>query len=106
MYVFGEDRMPHKLHISLNDVTSSTISVQGQYYKVHNIVSHHGPSALSGHYASYHKQSRGWMLVNDSHLTRTLQPDTNSSVYISFYVCKATSWSSLTMLIVKILKNN
>ena len=55
VYVFREDGMPHKLHISEDDVTSSTISVQGQCYKVHNIVSYHGPSALSGHYISYHK---------------------------------------------------
>ena len=85
VYVFGEDGMPHKLRISVDDVTSSAISVQAQCYKVHNIVSHHGPSALSGHYTSYHKQNRGWMLVNDSHLTRVLEPDTNSDAYILFY---------------------
>ena len=85
VYVFGADGMPRKLHISVDDVTSSIISVQAHHYKVHNTVSHHGPSALSGHYTSYHKQNRGWMLVNDSHLTRTLEPDTNSDVYILFY---------------------
>ena len=85
VYVFGEDGMPHKLHISVNDVTSSTISSQGQCYEVHNILSHYGSSALAGHYTFYHKQSRGWMLVNNSHLTRTLQPDTNSDVYILFH---------------------
>jgi len=85
VYVFGEDGMPHKLHISVDDVTSSAITVQGQCYKVHNIVCHHGASALSGHYTSYHKENRGWMLVNDYHLTRTLQPVTNSNVYILFY---------------------
>ena len=47
VYMFGEDGMPHKLHIiSVDDVTSSNISVQRQCYKVHNIVSHHGPNAL------------------------------------------------------------
>ena len=46
IYVFGQDRIPCKLHISVDDVTSSAISVQWQCYKVHNIVSHHGPSAL------------------------------------------------------------
>ena len=29
---------------------------------------------LSGHYTSYHKQNRGWMLVNDCHLTRMSKP--------------------------------
>ena len=38
VYVFGEDGMPHKLHISVDDVTSSAISVQGQCYKVHNML--------------------------------------------------------------------
>ena len=52
IYVFGEDRIPRKLHISVDDVTSSAISVQWQCNKVHNIVSHHGPSALLGHYTS------------------------------------------------------
>ena len=51
IYVFREDRIPRKLHISV-DVTSSAICVQWQCYKVHNIVSHHGPSALLGHYTS------------------------------------------------------
>ena len=85
LYVIGVDGIPHKLRVSVDDVTSSTISVQGQYYKVHNIVSHHGPSALSGHYTSYHKQNRGWTLVNDHHLTRTLEPETNDDVYILFF---------------------
>ena len=42
------------------------------------------------------------MLVNDSHLTRKLQPaaDTNSGAYILFYT-KQSPWSSLTTLIVK-----
>ena len=85
LYVIGVDGIPHKLRVSIDDVTSSTISVQGQCYKVHNIVSHHGPSALSGHYTSYHKQNRGWTLVNDYHLTRALEPETNNDVYILFY---------------------
>ena len=85
VYVFGNDGLPHKLQISVNDVTSSSISVQGHNYKIHNIVSHHGPSALSGHYTSYHKQNKEWMLVNDSHLTRTSKPETRSNVYILFY---------------------
>ena len=85
MYVFGEDGTAQKLHISVDDFTSSTISIQAQDYKVHNVFSHHGPSALSGHYTSYHKYNRGWMLVNDSHLTRMLEPDTSSNVYILFY---------------------
>ena len=85
VYVFGEDGMPHKLHVSVNDTTTSAITVQGQCYKVHNIVSHHGPSVSSGHYTSYHKQKRGWVLVNDDHLTRMLQPDTDSNVYILFF---------------------
>ena len=84
-YVFGEGRTAQKLCISVDDVTTSTIRIQAQHYKVHNIVSHHGPSALSGHYTSYHKQNRGWMLVNDSHLTRMSQPDTSSDVYVLFY---------------------
>ena len=29
VYVFMEDGMPHKLHISVDDVTSSTITAQG-----------------------------------------------------------------------------
>ena len=86
VYVFGESGTTQKICISVDDVTTSTISIQAQHYKVHNIVSHHGPSALSGHYTSYNKQNRGWMLVNDSHLTRMSQPDTGSDVYVLFYV--------------------
>ena len=46
IYVFGEDGILYKLHISVDDVTISTISVQGQCYKVHNIVNHHSPRSL------------------------------------------------------------
>ena len=89
--MFGESGTTQKICISVDDVTTSTISIQAQHYKVHNIVSHHGPSALSGHYTSYHKQNRGWMLVNDSHLTRMSQPDTSSDVYVLFYVKQPSS---------------
>ena len=32
VYVFGDDALPHKLQISVNNVTSSSISVQGHNY--------------------------------------------------------------------------
>ena len=85
VYVFGDDGLLHKLRISVCDVTSSSINVQGHRYKVQNIISHHGPSMLSGHYTSYRQQNRGWMLVNDCHLTRMSKPQTNSDVYIVLY---------------------
>ena len=85
VYIFGDDGLLHKLRISVCDVTSSSINVQGHRYKVQNIISHHGPSMLSGHYTSYHQQNRGWMLVNDCHLTRMSKPQTNSDVYIVLY---------------------
>ena len=82
VYVFGDDGLPHRLQFSVNGVTSSSISVQGHNYKVHNIVSHHGPSALSCHYTFYHKQNRRWMLVDDSDLSRTSKPGIRSDVNI------------------------
>ena len=85
VYVFGDDRSLQKLRISVRDATSSSIDVRGHSYKVQNIVSHHGPSMLSGHYTSYHKQDRVWMLVNDCHLTRMSKPQTSSDVYIVLY---------------------
>ena len=85
VYVFRDDGSPQKLRISVRDATSSSIDVRGHRYKVQNIVSHHGPSMLSGHYTSYHKQNRGWMLVNDCHLTRMSKPQTSSDVYIVLY---------------------
>ena len=40
VYVFGDDGSLHKLCISVRDVTSSSIAVQGHRYQVQNIVSH------------------------------------------------------------------
>ena len=85
VYVFGDDVSLQKLCISVRDATSSSIDVRGHRYKVQNIVSHHGPSMLSGHYTSYHKQNRGWMWVNDCHLTRMSKLQTSSDVYIVLY---------------------
>ena len=84
VYVFGRDGVTHKVHVSVDDVHSAII-ILGQRYTVKNIVCHHGPSALSGHYTSYHRQDRGWVLVNDTHLTRMSEPTTECDVFMLFY---------------------
>ena len=81
VYVFGRDGVIRKLRVSVNDVHSA-ITIQGHRYTVVS----HGPSALSGHYTSYHRQERDWVLVNDTHLTRVLEPTTECDVFMLFYV--------------------
>ena len=74
----------HKMKVSVDDVTYFTLTVEGTQYRFRNI-SHHGPSATSGHYTSYHKQERGWILVNDSHLSNVETPNTDKDVFILFF---------------------
>ena len=84
VYVFGEDGMPHILHISVYDVTSSTVSAQGSVTKCTILLAIMVPVHSQVIISSI--TCRVWMLVNNnSHLTRTLQPDTNSDVYILFH---------------------
>ncbi|XP_065894145.1 uncharacterized protein [Dysidea avara] len=75
----------HKMKVSVDDVTHFTLMVEGTRYRVKNVICHHGPSATSGHYTSYHKQERGWILANDSQLTRVDSPNTEKDVYILFF---------------------
>ena len=75
----------HKMKVSVDDVTHFTLMVEGTRYRVKNVICHHGPSATSGHYTSYHKQERGWILANDSQLTMVDSPDTDKDVYILFF---------------------
>jgi len=63
------------------------MTVDGVQYRVTNIICHHGPSATSGHYTSYHKQDRGWVLANNTtHLTTVDSPMTDRYVYIMFFL--------------------
>ena len=84
IYIFRPDGV-RKINISVDDVTSFRLQVQDRQYRVSNIVCHHGPSATSGHYTSYHKQDRGWILANDSHITLMDLPTTDKDVYILFF---------------------
>ena len=84
VYVYKPDGV-HKINVSIEDAMTFRLAVGGTQYKVSNIISHHGPSATSGHYTSYHKQRRGWVLANDSQLTRMDLPVTNRDVYMLFF---------------------
>ncbi|XP_065893048.1 uncharacterized protein [Dysidea avara] len=75
----------HKVNASVDDVARFTLTVEGRQYRVKNIISHHGPSATSGHYTSCHKQERGWVMANDTNLTRLDSPMTDKDVYILFF---------------------
>jgi len=75
----------HKIKVSVYDVMRFTMTVGGVQYRVTNIICHHGPSATSGHYTSYHKQDRGWVLANDTQLTTIDSPMTDRDVYIMIF---------------------
>ena len=83
-YVYRLDVI-QKINIAISDVTSFRLQVEGRQYRVSNIFCHHGPSATSGLYTSYHKQIRGWMLANDSHMTSLDLPTTDHDVYILYF---------------------